>query len=320
MKLPILAIVGTALIAAPISHLTATPEVEATRLTSAIGTGKMEGAVSDLAGNFYFCNMNTEGLVINQFGTIAVIPAGKTEAEIFVTLPRGIRGNGLRIGPDGHLYMADQLGGSLVRINTETKAVDVLWTLDHDNLNWNESANDVAITPDGKHLYVSCMKLGVYRMGLDGSNPEQVIDAYSNGVEVSPDGSKLIIASGIYAINDDGTVTDTGVKFDLPKEKFAYTDGLRCDAEGNVYISRAGKRYREDGERKQHPGGVHVFAPDGSMIKHIVAPHGAVHNVGFGGPDGRTLFLICPGNDGFVATYQNDIPGRNQADLARWGS
>lgn len=36
--------------------------VDASQATAIIGTSKMEGAVADLDGNFYFCNMQAEGL------------------------------------------------------------------------------------------------------------------------------------------------------------------------------------------------------------------------------------------------------------------
>ena len=303
-----LALITSSLLSIP-AH--AVIEVQATQLSQVLGTGKLEGAVSDTAGNFYFCNMNTEGLEIKKNGTIGVIPAGESEAQLFLTLPEGIRGNGLRIGPDGNLYMADQLGGNLVRINIETKAVDVLWHIGIDNPKWNQSANDVAITPDGKHLYVSCVREGVYRMNLDGSDATKVLDKNANGIEVSPDGTRLIISSGIYSIEEDGTLKSTGIKLQLPKEGYRYTDGLRCDVEGNIYVSRAAA--------KGGTAAVHVFDPEGNHIKNIKVDFRAVHNICFGGPDGKTLFLVCPGKKGFIASYQNDIHGRNLADLARWG-
>jgi sugar lactone lactonase YvrE len=309
-----------ALLPATLSAMTAgaaVPEVEATRLTGLIGTGKMEGAVSDLAGNFYFCNMAAEGLDVKTTGNIGVL-AGSSEPEVFLTLPRGMRGNGLRVGPEGHLYLADQQGGRVVRIALPSKEITVLHDFGFEGLFWNNAPNDLAFSRDGEHLYVSCMKNGVWRLNRDGSDARKVADAYANGIEVSPDGETLILATGFYAIGKDGSLTPTGGKPQLPGEGYAYTDGLRCDAEGNIYISRAGGKIQVDGERVQQPGAVHVFAPDGTLIRNIVAPHARVHNVGFGGPDGRALFLICPGKDGFVAVTRNELPGLNFARLRQW--
>lgn len=313
----LLTLLGTACLS-PLIPYSSAAEPEAKPLTKPIGTPKMEGAVSDLAGNFYFCNMQDEGLAINKQGNIGTIPAGSDEAEVFLTLPEGIRGNGLRFGPDWNLYMADQLGGQVVRIDPRTKEVTVIHKFDIENPSWKNSPNDVAITNDGKRLYVSLLGGGLYTMTLEGEEVKKVSNKSTNGVDVAPDGKTLYTANAFYEIQADGTLKETGVKPDLPKEGYTYTDGLRSDAEGNVYISRAGARVEVDGKKEQQPGGVHVVAPDGSLIKTIEAPYSRVHNVGFGGKDGKTLFMICPGRDGFVAVYENEIPGAYLSQLQNW--
>lgn len=291
---------------------------KATQLTPVIGTGKMEGAVSDLAGNFYFCNMAHEKTDVKKNGNIGVIRVGATEPMLLVQFRDGIRGNGLQIGPDAHLYMADQQGSNVVRINIRTREYEVLHHFPFEDKNWNTTPNDLAFSKDGKHLYISSMKNGVYMMTLATGAVEKVATDYANGLEASPDGKRLILATGIFDIQPDGTLKKTDITLDLPQETYAYTDGLRCDAEGSIYVSRAGKRIKVDGKRVQQPGAVHVFSPDGKLIKNIELPYSRAHNVGFGGLDGKTLFIICPGDEGFVATYENDIPGLNQQRLAEW--
>ncbi len=298
---------------------TASAEDEAARLSSPIGTPKMEGAASDLSGNFYFCNMQADGLDLNEAGNVGVIRPGAAEPEVFVALPAGIRGNGLRVGPDGGLYLADQLGGKVVRIDLETREVTIVHDFEVKNPKWTQTPNDLAITPDGKRLYISRVGAGLWTMTLQGEDVKKVSGKGTNGVEVSPDGKLLYASHGFYSIQPDGTLEDTGIKPNLPKEGWAYTDGMRADAEGNLYISRAGGRVPdENGKRVQQRGGVHVVAPDGSLLRTIRVDHPRVHNVGFGGPVGKTLFLICPGRDGFVAKWENDVPGAYLANLERW--
>jgi len=299
-------------------HPSAAAEAKAEQLSSAIGTGKMEGAASDLAGNFYFCNMQEEGLDLNKNGNIGILRPGEKEPEVFLTLPDGMRGNGLRFGPDGNLYMADQCSGHVVRIDPRTKEVTSIYQFDIPDIKWTNAPNDVAITPDGKRLYISRLGGGLWTMTLDGQDVKKVSGKGTNGVDVSLDGKTLYTQHGFYEIQEDGTLKETGIKPDLPKEGYAYADGLRSDAEGNVYISRAGGRKEVDGKKEQMPGGVHVIAPDGTLIKTIEAPYGRVHNVGFGGPEGKTLYLICPGRDGFLAVYENDIPGAYLQILQNW--
>ncbi len=289
-------------------------------LSSPIGTPKMEGAASDLAGNFYFCNMQEPDQDLEKAGNIGVIRPGEKEPEVFLTLPEGLRGNGLRVGPDNALYMADQLGGKVIRIDLETKAVSTVHDFEVADPNWTNTPNDVAITPDGLRLYISRMGAGLWTMTLDGQEVKQVSTNHTNGVEVSADGKILYTQHGFYEIQPDGTLKKSGVAAQLPKEGYAYADGMRVDAAGNLYVSRAGGKIEVEGKPVQQPGGVHVIAPDGSLIKTIEAPYARVHNVGFGGPEGKTLFLICPGRDGFVAVWENEVPGAYLGIQQAWAA
>jgi gluconolactonase len=55
-------------------------------------------------------------------------------------------------------------------------------------------------------------------------------------------------------------------------------DGVKVDAGGHVFVSG--------------PGGLWVFAADGRRLGKIVTPR-HVHNMAWGGADGRTLFLCA---------------------------
>ena len=53
---------------------------------------------------------------------------------------------------------------------------------------------------------------------------------------------------------------------------------MKVDVEGNVYCTG--------------PGGVWVFATDGTQLGRICPPENPA-NVGWGGPDGHTLFMTA---------------------------
>src|SRR5262245_51429240 len=62
-------------------------------------TTGIEGPACDAAGNIYAVNFDKQRTIGK------VTPDGK--AELFVTLPEGSTGNGIRFGRDGTMYVAD---------------------------------------------------------------------------------------------------------------------------------------------------------------------------------------------------------------------
>jgi gluconolactonase len=62
------------------------------------------------------------------------------------------------------------------------------------------------------------------------------------------------------------------------------SDGIRCDADGNLWAAAGGGGDGYDG--------VHVLAPDGTRIGQVVLPE-ACANLCFGGPAGNRLFMAA---------------------------
>ena len=76
-------------------------------------------------------------------------------------------------------------------------------------------------------------------------------------------------------VNEDNSLTN-GREFANPDPPAS--DGFRVDAQGNVWTSAG--------------DGVHVYAPDGTLLGKIPVPEKAA-NCEFGGPDRRTLFITA---------------------------
>ena len=74
-------------------------------------------------------------------------------------------------------------------------------------------------------------------------------------------------------------------------------DGMRCDAEGNLYITRHGK------------GTVAKVSPEGKLLNEITLLGKKPSNIAFGGEDGRTAFVTLQDN-GNIETFRVDEPGR----------
>jgi gluconolactonase len=103
-----------------------------------------------------------------------------------------------------------------------------------------------------------------------------------NGLVFSPDEKKLYVADSgepkhirVFEVKSDGTLDSGKVFCKIDK---GGPDGIRCDADGRVWSSAG--------------DGVHIFAPDGSLIGKILTPETPA-NLCFGGPDGKTLFITA---------------------------
>ena len=109
-----------------------------------------------------------------------------------------------------------------------------------------------------------------------------------NGIAFSPDERYLYVDDWDarhkvvlrFPVNRDGTVGKSEVFADmtpeLPGEEAL--DGMKVDRQGNLYVTA--------------PDGVRIYSPEGSLLGTIVAPR-TVHNLAWGGDDGRTLYLCA---------------------------
>ncbi|MDX2033152.1 MAG: SMP-30/gluconolactonase/LRE family protein [Blastocatellia bacterium] len=131
---------------------------------------------------------------------------------------------------------------------------------------------------------------GVYRLGKDGKLTLLTKEiTRPNGIAFSPDEKKLYVACSdpdkaiwmAYDVKPDGTLGAGKVLFDATawaKEKRpGLPDGLKVDKDGNLFATG--------------PGGVHVFAPDGTLLGTFDTGVPTA-NVAFG-DDGSTLYITA---------------------------
>jgi sugar lactone lactonase YvrE len=74
-------------------------------------------------------------------------------------------------------------------------------------------------------------------------------------------------------------------------------DGMRCDVDGNLYITRHGK------------GTIAKLSPSGKLLTEINLAGKLPSNIAFGGKDGRTAFVTLQ-DKGNVESFRVDKPGR----------
>ena len=241
--------------------------------TNSFTTG-IEGPACDRAGNIFAVNFAQQQTIGRT------TPAG--QSEVFVTLPNNSVGNGIRFDRAGRMYVADYVGHNVLQIDPGTRAVEVL--AHEPKMN---QPNDLAIAPNGR-LYASDPNWGaktgqLWRIDPDGTTTRLATDmGTTNGVEVSPDGKRLYVNESVqrnvwvFDIQPDGGVANKRLLQQFPDHGF---DGMRCDADGNLYITRYGK------------GTVAVLSPEGEVLREINVLGARPSNLCFGGPDGRTVYV-----------------------------
>ena len=260
-------------------------------------TTGIEGPNSDAAGNVYAVNYKERGTISKT--TLD----GKT--EVFVTLPKlGPKmtqsvGNGIVFDKAGMMYVADYTNHNVLRIDPKTREITVF--AHEDGM---AQPNDLAIGPDDV-IYCADPNWGtskgsVYRVDRAGK-VTKVADGQgtTNGIEVSPDGKWLYTNESVqrgvwkFPINADGTLGERTLLKQFEDHGF---DGMRCDVDGNLYITRYGK------------GTVVVLSPEGKQLQEIDVLGKSPSNVCFGGPDGRTAYVTEVEHRRLVS-FRTDKPG-----------
>ena len=237
-------------------------------------TTGIEGPACDKAGNIFAVNY-AERRTIGR-----VTPDGK--AEVFVTLPGKSTGNGIRFDRAGMMYVADYMGHNVLKVDPKSKEISVFA---HEPT--MSQPNDLAIGPDGV-LYASDPNWGnntgqLWRIDTSGKVTRLANGiGTSNGIEVSPDGKTLYVNESVqrkiwaYPLQADGTVGERKLVKEFPDHGF---DGMRCDVDGNLYVTRYGK------------GTVVKLTPAGEILQEVDVLGARPSNLCFGGPDGRTVYV-----------------------------
>ncbi|WP_426667728.1 SMP-30/gluconolactonase/LRE family protein [Mucilaginibacter sp. McL0603] len=252
-------------------------------------TTGVEGPAVDKDGNVYAVNFDHDGTI----GKIT--PDGK--ASVFIELPKGSVGNGIRFDSHGNMLIADYTGHNIIKVNMSTKQQNII--AHNDGMS---QPNDIAI--DNKdRIYASDpnWKAGtgkIWRIDTDGKM--KVLDSMAtvNGIDVSPDNHTLYVNEKrkiwAYDLSSKGDISNKRLVIEFTDFGM---DGLRCDIKGNIYQARFGK------------GTIAKVSPDGKIIKEISLTGKRPTNVCFGGADGRTMYITLQ-DQGNLETFRVDDPGR----------
>ena len=255
-------------------------------------TSGAEGPAVDKDDNLYAVNYSKEGTI----GKITL--AG--DSSIFIELPNGSIGNGIRFNSKGEMLIADYTNHNILKVDMTSKQLSVYA---HDST--MNQPNDIAIDSKDR-LYASDpnWKAGtgrIWRIDTDGK-PTVLEDSMgtTNGIEVTPDEKTLYVNESVqrkvwaYDLSSGGSVSNKRLLMEFPDFGM---DGMRCDVDGNLYIARHGK------------GVVAKVSSKGQLLKEIILQGKKPSNIAFGGPDGRTAYVTLQ-DRGNIETFRVEAPGR----------
>ena len=213
-----------------------------------------------------------EGKGASQF----LSPSGYSGKEPFTGKEPGT--NGLTYDAEGHLVMCQHGDRRIARLEADGKTIKGLADkFEGKRLN---SPNDLVYHSNGDLYFTDPIYglpknwddpgreldfCGVYRLGKDGKLTLLTKEiTRPNGIAFSPDEKKLYVACSdpekaiwmVYDVKADGTLANGKVFFDATpwakEKKPGLPDGMKVDKDGNLFATG--------------PGGLHVFAPDGTLL------------------------------------------------------
>lgn len=256
-------------------------------------TSGIEGPACDAAGNLYAVNYERQHTIGK------VTPDGT--ASVFVELPTGSIGNGIRFDSEGFMYIADYTNHNVLKVDMDTRDISV-----HAHEPTMNQPNDIAIGANDI-LYASDPNWAettgqIWRVDTDGKVTLLEADmGTTNGIEVSPDEKVLYVNESAqrnvwaYDLSSEGEISNKRLLIQFPDFNM---DGMRCDVEGNLYITRHGK------------GTVAKLSPAGEVLLEVQLTGKLCSNIAFGGPDGRTCYVTMA-DRGNVEVFRADLPGRS---------
>lgn len=263
----------------------------------------VEGPVWDRKGGYLlFSDIPSNSIFKWQEGSgisLFLKPSGYTGSAPFEGREPG--SNGLAFDSAGRLVLCEHGDRRVARLEADGRKTTLADRYEGKRLN---SPNDLVFKSNGDLYFTDppyglpktfndprreLPFCGVYRLSTDGKLTLLTKEITApNGIAFSPDERTLYVASSdpnraiwmAYDVKGDGTIGNGRVFFDATawvKTQKGLPDGMKVDQQGNLFATG--------------PGGLHVFAPDGTRLGSIETGV-ATANCGWGN-DGSMLYITA---------------------------
>ncbi|MEP7107528.1 MAG: SMP-30/gluconolactonase/LRE family protein [Ferruginibacter sp.] len=232
-----------------------------------------EGTAANISGEVFYQDIpNSKTYKVELDGKLIALPLDAKKAS------------GTSFGPDGKRYTVAGGTKQILSYDANEKETVLADSISANDLVVARNGNMYVTSPDGSE---KPSKLYLIR-----PNGEKIVVdeglKFANGVALTPDQTQLYVTESasqwvwIYKINTDGTLAY--------KQRFgwlhvpdastnAWSDGLKCDTAGRVYVaSRLG---------------IQVLDQLGRVNAIIPVPTGQASNCCFGGADFSVLYVSC---------------------------
>jgi gluconolactonase len=235
------------------------------------------------------------------------------ERGVSVLLAPTNRANGLSRDLEGRLVACEHDSRRVTRQEADGSITVVANSFQGRQLN---RPNDVVVKSDGSIYFTDPWTSphppqqwdltfsGVYRVSRDLGTMSLLVDDFvlPNGLAFSPDESVLYINDSrrrhirAFDLLPNGTLAKQTDRIftSLSGPEPGVPDGMKVDAEGNVYCGGA--------------GGLWIIDPRGKQLGRIVHGAPATTNLAFGGDDWKTLYFTSRNHLGAVAVKIAGIP------------
>jgi gluconolactonase len=207
--------------------------------------------------------------------------------------------NGMTFDREGRLVVAGWSGRSVWRREHDGSLVTIASHYQGKKIN---TPNDLVVRSDGS-IYFTDTAGGMFIPGMEGEDTQRYLDfqgvyrippgggalelvipdcVYPNGIVFSPDESLLYVNDTrmsyirVFDVHADGSIGPGRMFYELQGDEAGHADGMKVDQAGNLYCTG--------------PAGVHVVAPDGSLLGRLRLP-GICTNMAWGDEDWRSLYV-----------------------------
>jgi gluconolactonase len=212
-----------------------------------------------------------------------------------VAMEKTNEANGMTRDQQGRLVSAEHLTRRVTRYESDGSLTVIANSFQGKRL---LRPNDVIVKSDGSIYFTDpggnaapeewdVTISGVYRVSPDLGSMSLIVDdmVRPNGLAFSPDESTLYVADTrrrhvrAYQMQANGTIgkETSRVFVDLGGTEPGVPDGIKVDAEGNVYSGGS--------------GGLYIIDSKGKKLGRIVHGQAATTNVAFGGDDWKTIYF-----------------------------